>query len=118
MDKLHQLFSTESNNSVFVEKARIKEFADFPRRRKLSELTYKISKLALGIANTCLKQLGDVQIQPRALLCDGLRNELKVCKIPLLAIFSHFHYYLSVEISNKKNFENLYFKKDSSLCKI
>jgi hypothetical protein len=77
MSKLNQYFTTDTE-SVFVEKTKIREFADLPRRRKLAELTHGIAKLAQGIANTCLKQLGDVQIQPRALLCDGLRAELAV----------------------------------------
>uniref|UniRef100_A0A915M7T5 Uncharacterized protein n=1 Tax=Meloidogyne javanica TaxID=6303 RepID=A0A915M7T5_MELJA len=77
MNNLNQYFSPDSQ-SVWIEKNRIEQFADLPRRRKLAELTYKISRLAMGIAQTCIKELGgDVEINPRALLSDGLCNELK-----------------------------------------
>ncbi|CAK5066798.1 unnamed protein product [Meloidogyne enterolobii] len=77
MNNLNQYFSPDTQ-SVWVEKNRIEQFADLPRRRKLAELTYKISRLAMGIAQTCIKELGgDVEINPRALLSDGLCNELK-----------------------------------------
>jgi len=83
MNNLNQYFSPDSQ-SVWVEKNRIEQFADLPRRRKLAELTYKISRLAMGIAQTCIKELGgDIEINPRALLSDGLCNELSV-------IFSNF----------------------------
>ncbi|KAL3103632.1 hypothetical protein niasHS_000268 [Heterodera schachtii] len=77
MAKLNDCFPTDTS-SVSIEKARIREFSDFKRRRALADLTFKISKLALGISNTCIKQLGDVEIQPRALLADGLRRELDI----------------------------------------
>ena len=78
MDNLNQYFSPDSL-SVWIDKSRIKQFADLPRRRRLAELTYKISRLAMGIAQTCIKELGgDVQINPRALLSDGLCKELNV----------------------------------------
>ncbi|KAF7638158.1 hypothetical protein Mgra_00002384 [Meloidogyne graminicola] len=76
MDQLNQYFSSDSQ-SVWVDKNKIEQFADLPRRRKLAELTYKISRLAMGIAQTCIKELGDdVQINSRVLLSDGLCNEL------------------------------------------
>uniref|UniRef100_A0A183C0R9 WASH-7_N domain-containing protein n=1 Tax=Globodera pallida TaxID=36090 RepID=A0A183C0R9_GLOPA len=75
MAKLTDCFPSDTS-SVSIEKTRIREFADFERRRTLADLTFQISKLARGISNTCIKQLGDVEIQPRALLADGLRREL------------------------------------------
>uniref|UniRef100_A0A914I929 WASH complex subunit strumpellin n=1 Tax=Globodera rostochiensis TaxID=31243 RepID=A0A914I929_GLORO len=75
MAKLTDCFPSDTS-SVSIGKTRIREFADFERRRTLADLTFQISKLARGISNTCIKQLGDVEIQPRALLADGLRREL------------------------------------------
>lgn len=77
MDKLHSCLPADTS-SVSIEKHRIRDFSDLQRRRNLADLTYQISKLALGISNMCIKQLGDVEIQPRALLSDGLRHELTV----------------------------------------
>uniref|UniRef100_A0A914MZQ8 Uncharacterized protein n=1 Tax=Meloidogyne incognita TaxID=6306 RepID=A0A914MZQ8_MELIC len=85
MNNLNQYFSPDSQ-SVWVEKNRIEQFADLSRRRKLAELTYKISRLAMGIAQTCIKELGgDVEINPRALLSDGLCNELNKCLVIILS---------------------------------
>uniref|UniRef100_A0A1I8BMK5 Uncharacterized protein n=1 Tax=Meloidogyne hapla TaxID=6305 RepID=A0A1I8BMK5_MELHA len=85
MNNLNQYFSFDTQ-SVWVDKNRIEQFADLPRRRKLAELTYKISRLAMGIAQTCIKELGgDVQINPRVLLSDGLCNELNKRLVTILS---------------------------------
>ncbi|KAL3114543.1 hypothetical protein niasHT_014350 [Heterodera trifolii] len=61
--------------AVFHEMTKLNDYANF-RTSKHDALW--LSKLALGISNTCIKQLGDVEIQPRALLADGLRRELDI----------------------------------------
>lgn len=93
MTKLNQHLSIDSQ-SVWVEKSDIKEFADLPRRYKLAELSNQISRLSLGIANTRIKKLGNVQIQPKELLLDGLHKELNVGFDSELLLIFNLHYFL------------------------
>lgn len=75
MVKINRYLPVDSQ-SIWVEHNQIQQFADLERRRKLAELSYQISRLSLVIANTRIKQLGDVQILPKELLLDGLCTEL------------------------------------------
>ncbi|KAI1708257.1 hereditary spastic paraplegia protein strumpellin domain-containing protein [Ditylenchus destructor] len=81
MEELQSIYSPTS--TIHVEKHHIKQFADLGRRRLLAQKTSEIAKLSLGISNMCISKLGGVEIQPRDLLIDGLREELhmKVQKI-------------------------------------
>uniref|UniRef100_A0AC34R4K9 Uncharacterized protein n=1 Tax=Panagrolaimus sp. JU765 TaxID=591449 RepID=A0AC34R4K9_9BILA len=76
MDGLQPLFST--NKVVQIEKLNLKQFADLGRRRLLAQKTYEIAKLSLGISSMCLSKLGPIEIEPKELLFDGLRQELRL----------------------------------------
>uniref|UniRef100_A0A915DKT2 WASH complex subunit strumpellin n=1 Tax=Ditylenchus dipsaci TaxID=166011 RepID=A0A915DKT2_9BILA len=74
MDELQNLFSPIY--TIQIQKQMVKQFADLDRRRLLAQKTSEITKLSLGISNMCISRLGNVEIQPRELLINGLREEL------------------------------------------
>lgn len=77
MDKINEYFPTDVS-SIFLEIKKVRNFINSEKSEHLADLTFKISKLALGVSNTCINRLGDVKIQPKALLSDGIKKELNV----------------------------------------
>jgi hypothetical protein len=51
----------------------------------LQKKTFEITKLSLGISSMCLNKLGPIEIRPKELLYDGLKEELRIKLNQLLA---------------------------------
>uniref|UniRef100_A0A914YUC6 Uncharacterized protein n=1 Tax=Panagrolaimus superbus TaxID=310955 RepID=A0A914YUC6_9BILA len=83
MNTLQPLFS--NHKSVHIEKLNLKQFADLERRHLLAKKTFEITKLSLGISSMCLNKLGPIEIRPKELLYDGLKEELRIKLCQLLA---------------------------------
>ncbi|CAI4230006.1 unnamed protein product [Auanema sp. JU1783] len=92
----HHLFEVLHENVVphvqqewapSIEKETVRDLADFNENFSLSEVTYNISNMSIGISKLSIRKLGKIDINPKELLEEGIRRELRV-EIPKLVLVS------------------------------